>query len=284
VAIYAYATERSFSVYGWQTLERKARFIGQVMRATPDGPRSVEVSDTEALSYGEVKALATGDPGFLEAARLDDQVARLERLARAHGRDTVAAQRRIAGGERESGMLDRQIADLAPIANRIAALDPERPWRLTVGDNTLDNRADAARAIVDATTWQRSPTTVAELPAEGLTVRFRPTPTTRGTTYELTNPDGASFGGHGQVLVEDRYSISETVGALTRLDNRVRALPSHVSELRERRASLDERIAAARETAGTVPPPRRAPGGPKGRRGGAGAAHRSLQRGRGGSS
>jgi hypothetical protein len=251
VAIYAYATERSFSVYGWQTLERKAGFIGQVMRATPDGPRSVEVSDTEALSYGEVKALATGDPDFLEAAGLDDQVARLERLARAHGRDTVAAQRRITGGERESGVLDRQIADLAPTANRIAALDPERPWRLTVGENTFDNRADAARAFVDATTWLRTPrpTTVAELPGEGLTVRFRPVPTTRGAAYELASPDGASFGGHGQVLVEDRYSISETVGALTRLDNRVRALPSHVTELRERRASLDERIAAARETA-----------------------------------
>lgn len=62
------------------------------MRATPDGPRSVEVSDTETLSYGEVMALATGDPDFLEAAKLDDQVARLERLSRAHGRDTVAAR------------------------------------------------------------------------------------------------------------------------------------------------------------------------------------------------
>ncbi len=55
------------------------------------GPRSVEVSDTEALSYGEKKALAAGDPDFLEAAKLDDQMARLERLARVHGRDTVAA-------------------------------------------------------------------------------------------------------------------------------------------------------------------------------------------------
>ncbi|HEV2808917.1 MAG TPA: hypothetical protein VGV93_00790 [Acidimicrobiales bacterium] len=171
VAIYAYATERSFSVYGWQTLEREAGFIGQVMRATPDGPRSVEVSDTEALSYGEVKALATGDPDFLEAAKLDDQVALLERLARAHGRDTVAAQRRVAAGEREAPRLDRQIADLAPIAERIAGLDPDRRWQVTIGDAVIDNRADAARAMVDATTWQRSPTTVARLPAEGLEIR-----------------------------------------------------------------------------------------------------------------
>ena len=39
VAIYAYVSERSFFVYGWQTVERKAAFVGQVMRATPDGPR-----------------------------------------------------------------------------------------------------------------------------------------------------------------------------------------------------------------------------------------------------
>jgi hypothetical protein len=109
--------------------------------------------------------------------------------------------------------------------------------------------ADAALAIVDTTTWQRVPTTVAELPTEGLTIRFRPSPTTRGTTYELASSDGATFGGHGQVLVEDRYFISETVGALTRLDNRVRALPSHLSELRQRRATLDQRIAVAPETA-----------------------------------
>jgi hypothetical protein len=64
VAIYACATERSFAVHGWQTLERKAGFIGQMMCADPNGPRTLEPDDTEALSYGQVKALATGDPAL----------------------------------------------------------------------------------------------------------------------------------------------------------------------------------------------------------------------------
>ncbi|HEV2808918.1 MAG TPA: hypothetical protein VGV93_00795 [Acidimicrobiales bacterium] len=51
------------------------------------------------------------------------------------------------------------------------------------------------------------------------------------------------------MLVEDRFAVSEVVGALTRLDNRAGALPGHLAELQQRRAGVDDRIAAARETA-----------------------------------
>ncbi len=66
----------------------------------------------------------------------------------------------------------------------------------TIGGAVIDKRADAARAVVDATTWQRSPTTVAHLPAEGLEIRFRPEPTTGGPTYQLAGADGAHFRGY----------------------------------------------------------------------------------------
>ncbi|MHB1783058.1 MAG: hypothetical protein ACYCTE_10300 [Acidimicrobiales bacterium] len=49
------------------------------MRATPDGPRSLVIDD-EVLSYGEIKAVATGDADFLHLAEIDESVARLERL------------------------------------------------------------------------------------------------------------------------------------------------------------------------------------------------------------
>ena len=52
---------QSFDAYLWQTVERKARFIGQVMRGRLDVREIEDIGDT-ALSYGEVKALATGDP------------------------------------------------------------------------------------------------------------------------------------------------------------------------------------------------------------------------------
>ena len=69
IEIIAYATERSFSATGWQTVQRKAGFVGQLMRADPDGPRTLEAVDEQTLSYGQIKAMATGDPAFLEDGR-----------------------------------------------------------------------------------------------------------------------------------------------------------------------------------------------------------------------
>jgi SNF2 family DNA or RNA helicase len=58
VEIYRYATEGSFDVYMWQTLERKAAFIGQVMRGR-SGARSIDEVGGSELSYAHVKTLAT---------------------------------------------------------------------------------------------------------------------------------------------------------------------------------------------------------------------------------
>ena len=81
-----YVSEGSFDAYLWQTVERKARFIGQVMRGSLDVREIEDVGET-ALSYSEVKALATGDPRILEKARIDAELTRLERLERSHGRN-----------------------------------------------------------------------------------------------------------------------------------------------------------------------------------------------------
>jgi hypothetical protein len=59
-----YVTQSSFDAYLWQTVERKARFIAQVMRGTLDVRKIEDIGDS-ALSYAEVKALATGDPRIL---------------------------------------------------------------------------------------------------------------------------------------------------------------------------------------------------------------------------
>ncbi|MEI2638995.1 MAG: hypothetical protein V9F03_08395 [Microthrixaceae bacterium] len=61
VRVLRYVTEGSFDTYMWQTLERKAAFIAQVTRGDlPD--RDVDDIGDQALSFAEVKALATGDP------------------------------------------------------------------------------------------------------------------------------------------------------------------------------------------------------------------------------
>ena len=76
VQILRYVTEESFDAYMWQTLETKARFIAQVMNGESD-LRRIEDVDGAALTYAEVKAIASGNPMVIEKASMDAEVARL---------------------------------------------------------------------------------------------------------------------------------------------------------------------------------------------------------------
>lgn len=76
VSIFRYVTEGSFDTYMWQTLETKAKFIAQVMHGDT-GLRSAEEIELAALSYAEVKALASGNPMVLEKAGVDAELAKL---------------------------------------------------------------------------------------------------------------------------------------------------------------------------------------------------------------
>jgi TolA-binding protein len=67
----------------WQTLETKAKFIGQVMTGESE-LRRIEDIDGAALTYAEVKAIASGNPMVIEKARIDAEVARLSRLHSEH--------------------------------------------------------------------------------------------------------------------------------------------------------------------------------------------------------
>ena len=71
VEVIRYVSEGSFDAYLWQTVERKARFIGQGDARLAGRPREIEDVGETALSYSEVKALATGDPRILEKAKVD---------------------------------------------------------------------------------------------------------------------------------------------------------------------------------------------------------------------
>lgn len=79
VRILRYVTEGTFDAYVWQTLETKARFIAQVMRGDT-GVRSMEDAELSALSFAEVKALASGNPMVIEKASVDAEVMKLSML------------------------------------------------------------------------------------------------------------------------------------------------------------------------------------------------------------
>ena len=95
VKIYRYVTESSFDSYMWQILEQKQKFISQIM--TSKSPvRSCEDVDDTALSYAEIKALATGNPAIKEKMDLDIQVSRLKLLKANHTNERYRLESDIA--------------------------------------------------------------------------------------------------------------------------------------------------------------------------------------------
>ncbi len=79
VEIYRYVTESTFDAYLYQLVETKQKFISQIM--TGKSPvRSMEDADDAALSYAEVKMLATGNPMFKEKMDLEIQLQLLTML------------------------------------------------------------------------------------------------------------------------------------------------------------------------------------------------------------
>ncbi len=109
VEIVRYVTEGSFDIFMWQTVERKAAFIAQVMHGGTIARELDDIGD-QALSYAEVKALATGNPHIVEKAGVDAEVAKLTRLRAAHQRDQSALARTHSSATARAARLEREAA------------------------------------------------------------------------------------------------------------------------------------------------------------------------------
>jgi len=131
----------------WQTLERKARFIGQVMHGRLDTREIADIGDT-ALSFSEVKAIATGNPLLIDKAEADATLSRLQRAERAHLRNQDALCHAISDYEAEINRLTI-FADAVDTA--IARRQDTRGenFAMTVDQVHHDKRADAGQHIKD---------------------------------------------------------------------------------------------------------------------------------------
>jgi N12 class adenine-specific DNA methylase len=156
VQIYRYVTEGSFDAYMWQTLETKARFIQQVMRGETS-VRAAEDLEGGALTYAEIKAIASGNPAVVEKIKVDTEIRKLDQLRAVH----LNQQRHIRWTMRD---LPRQIVDakqhLADIEADIAtrnANDSEE-FVMKVGNRVFSGkgaREEAAKALTVAIlTWR----------------------------------------------------------------------------------------------------------------------------------
>ncbi len=99
VHIIRYITEGSFDAYMWQAIERKARFITQIMAGKTDVRTIDDLNTDQVLSYAEIKALATGSPLVVQAAALDMEITRLRRLATAHAHEQADLAASITSDE-----------------------------------------------------------------------------------------------------------------------------------------------------------------------------------------
>lgn len=146
VRIVRYVTEASFDAYIWQTLETKARFIAQVMRGDT-GMRSAEDVELAALSYAEVKALASGNPLVMEKAGIDAEVAKLSLLKSQWDNQRWSNQRESATLPGRIEKLRQRIEAIeADIADRVDVRG-QRFCMVIDGQRFVD-RTDAGNALV----------------------------------------------------------------------------------------------------------------------------------------
>jgi N12 class adenine-specific DNA methylase len=150
VSILRYATEGSFDIYMWQTVERKAAFINQVATGRAVD-RDVDDIGDQALSYAEVKALATGNPLILEKASVDAEVARLGRLRRAHLDDQHRLRRTLDAAEHRAAIATARVEHLeAAIARRTDTRGDQ--FAVTIDDARHTKRADAGAHLLRCAT------------------------------------------------------------------------------------------------------------------------------------
>ena len=151
VRIFRYVTEGSFDAYMWQTLETKARFIQQVMNGH-SSVRSAEDLDGGALTYAEIKAIASGNPAVMEKVKVDTEIRKLDQLRAAHRNQQHSIRLQLHSLPSEIRERQERIGRLsADIATRDGHADEE--FSMGVGNRVFSGkgaREEGASALTQA--------------------------------------------------------------------------------------------------------------------------------------
>jgi len=146
VSIYRYVTEGSFDAYMWQTLETKAKFIAQVMSGDMT-IRRIEDLDSAALTYAEVKAIASGNPLVIEKAKVDAELIRLTRLRSAHAEEQYRIRTNLRRSHEDAEAFTGRLTNLRQdIATRHDTSGDK--FSIELDGQVLDNRGIAGELIV----------------------------------------------------------------------------------------------------------------------------------------
>ena len=150
VSIFRYVTEGTFDSYSWQVIENKQKFISQIM--TSKSPvRSCEDVDEAALTYAEVKALATGNPYIKEKMDLDIQVSRLKLMKANHTSQIYRLEDNIAKNyPKQIEILQERIwgfqTDMETVRKNLP-VDKDN-FSMKVGNRIFTDKKEAGTAIL----------------------------------------------------------------------------------------------------------------------------------------
>ena len=238
VDIYSYVTEGTFDAYLYQLVESKQKFISQIM--TSKSPvRSAEDVDEQALSYAEIKALASGNPMIKEKMDLDIEVSKLKLLKSNHlsqryaledaisksfPADIAAAKERISGYE----------ADIATVKeNTHPNADGFSP--LTLMGVTYAEKKEAGTALLSVCQNMLSPEAIQIGSYRGLTLELEFHSFSQ--EYRLT------------MIGQLRHTVTlgtDVFGNLQRMDNALETLPMKEQTCQEQLSNLQTQLETAK--------------------------------------
>ena len=238
VDIYSYVTEGTFDAYLYQLVESKQKFISQIM--TSKSPvRSAEDVDEQALSYAEIKALASGNPMIKEKMDLDIEVSKLKLLKANHLSQKYALEDAIGKGfPKQIAETQARIAgygaDIATVKeNTHPNGDGFSP--LTLAGVTHADKKEAGAALLAMCQTMLSPEATQIGSYRGLTLEL--SFDTFAREYRLT------------MIGQLRHTVTlgtDVFGNLQRMDNALEGLPIKEQTCREQLSNLQTQLETAK--------------------------------------
>lgn len=246
---YRYVTEGTFDAYSYQTVERKQRFISQLMSSKSPAREAADL-DADVVTLANIKALATGDPDIQRRMTLENEINQLK-LLRASWAQQKADTRRDIGQQLQPRveLLRRTIrekTDDKPLASKALSIHQTARmngrWEgMTINGQPVADRQTACRLLHQAAHQAHDGDTIAEY--DGLPVIAHRAAATGRITLAVKAIHEHESGTEmpGPYLTGPSSIVSQ-------LDRLVRNMATDPGKLTERLADAERELAAAQET------------------------------------
>ena len=242
VHIFRYVTESTFDSYMWQLIENKQKFISQIM--TSKAPvRSCEDVDEAALSYAEVKALATGNPAVKEKMALDVDVAKLKLLKANHMNNQYRLEDDIARNFPQQiaklmEIIDSYKADIAHFSEH-KITDPEQ-FSMEISGKVFTEKKEAGMALLAVCKDIKSVDAAMDIGSyQGFNMRIQ---------FDSWSKEFILSVKHESVA-KVRLG-ADALGNITRINNLLESYPEKLAEAEQRLKTVQEQLANAKEEVG----------------------------------